>query len=66
MTRTNTDGHGQVQRCGRPARPRVSLFVRVLLLIWAVACLAAVTGKAIAELDKEWVAWVKTLRFPEP
>lgn len=25
--------------------------------------LAAVTGKAIPELEKEWVAWVKTLRF---
>jgi len=27
--------------------------------------LAAVTGKPTAELEKEWVAWVKTLRFPE-
>ena len=25
--------------------------------------LAAVTGKGIPELEKEWVAWVKTLRF---
>jgi len=27
--------------------------------------LAAVTGLALPALEKEWVAWVKTLRFPE-
>ena len=27
--------------------------------------LAAVTGKSLPELEAEWLAWVKTLRFPE-